>query len=345
MWGKDKMHMSYAIVADSFEETKGGIENHARILSELLISHGNKVEILDYRGKWFKSIKNHEIVIIEGIHRIQLLRLAFTKFNGILFLFTHGSFYLLDNRRRDLRRRSKTKYLTFKRIFDRIFMRRILNVFQKIFTLSNTETEDLSKMFIIGKEKISELEVFSDESEGGTNNYHILQSRQDSFLCYIGRVDARKNLISLLMAAIKLDIKLVVAGQDQGSVRELISFCKRKNFKKFSYLGIVSKEKKLELLRSAALIVIPSFFEGTPLLAVEAIKQGKNVVMTKNSYMPHNQCIFFTAVDVRSLTNAIKLALSGPGCLPDFPTNAQVYLKFLEVLKREYDERTYGKVE
>ena len=327
-----EMNPSFVIVADPLARTKGGIENHADILMNLLRIHGYEVSFHNYKKFKNKDLKKSDVLIVEGIHRFNLLKILFLRSKGAKILFTHGSFYLWADERRYLWKIGGERYLLFKRTFDKIIMRKILMHFDLIVTLSSKETKDISDFFRIRSNNFVELEVFSDEPLLNSDQCNTTESFRYNFLCFIGRLDKRKNLIELLMAAHKLNMNLVVAGQDHGTLDELNDYCIKNNFTKFQYLGVIDNATKFSLIRSSSLVVIPSFFEGMPLLAVEALKMGKSTVLTKNSYMAPHPCIELTDYDSDSLVRAIRHKLDSNSCNLGFISNEECFEKFLSSL-------------
>ncbi len=334
------MVLSFAIVSDSVKKTLGGIENHSYILYNLLYAHGYEVSMIDYRQLRTKKVRDFDIVIIEGIHRSKLLKILTMRKRNTIILFTHGSFYLNSPLRKGLRKYDLTKHQAFKLLFDKVLMKMILNKFDNIITLSGAESRDLSTLFGIEAGKLSDLEVFSDELD---EQYPLAKNepkfRYREYLCYVGRLDYRKNLTSLLEASRRLDIPLFIAGQDQGVLPELQMYCKVNNFNKFLYLGKISKEEKIMLMRNSLLIVIPSFFEGMPLTAVEGIKLGKNVVMTCNSYMGKHPCVHLSEPDPDSLVSAIKKSLNFGNCSAGFISNEEIFYRFINVVNRVLNKK------
>lgn len=338
------MEVRLAVVSDPVEKTMGGIENHARILSDLLSGHGFKVTMIEYDRLRIKDTENYDAVIIEGIHRMKLLKAIFMRKKCAMLLFTHGSYFLMSPKRRGLRQFDSTRGFAFKSLFDRLFMKKILKKFDKVFTLADDESEDLSKLFGIDPDKFSSLVVFSDEIDEEPKAEEEGRCLEEKYVCYVGRLDRRKNLISLLKACHQLDIPLLVAGQDQGVLMELQTYCNENGFDRFHYLGKVSKNDKIVLMKNSCLVVIPSFFEGTPLTAIEAIKLGKKVVMTCNSYMSKHSCITFSKTDPDSLASAISEALKSGGCNTEFISNGAIFDRFLQILCNLIDQNRGGKL-
>ena len=73
------MKPNFAIISDSIKKTMGVIENHASILTYLLKSHGYAVTPMDYQKLRPRQIKGFDVVVIEGIHRLELMKIMMAK--------------------------------------------------------------------------------------------------------------------------------------------------------------------------------------------------------------------------------------------------------------------------
>ena len=182
------------VISDNVDKIKGGIENHAKILSSELEKNGFTVFKIDYSK--FKLIRFREdsVIIVEGIHRYRLLKMMLTLMISPrklkLYIFTHGSFYYhLHSKELKKFGYRDNKYF-IKRIFDVIFMKRILSRFNKIIVLSEKEKSDIIEIFRLDSSKIVPLPVYSDEFENIKENK---SKYGDNYICYIGRIDRRKT--------------------------------------------------------------------------------------------------------------------------------------------------------
>jgi glycosyltransferase involved in cell wall biosynthesis len=232
-----------------------------------------------------------------------------------------------------LRKYDSTKHQTSKIVFDKLFMKAILNRFERVITLSNYESRDISDLFKTEPSRLRALEVFSDEFQDHDLSEAITTSfPYQEYICYVGRLDYRKNLMSLIRACLVLNMPLVIAGQDQGMLSALKKYSESESFDKFHYVGKISKEEKLLLLKNSSLVVIPSFFEGVPATAIEARKLRKKVVMTINSYMEDSPCIRKVNPDTDSLINAIKESLDSNTCTDKIISNDEIFTKFIGIV-------------
>lgn len=103
-------------------------------------------------------------------------------------------------------------------------------------------------------------------------------------ILYLGRIEADKGMDYALAAMQTLkergvDFQMVVAGREQGSQAYLRRFAESLGAQ-FSYQGIVSGERKNELLRECHVFLLPSFYEGLPMSLLETMSYGEVPVVT-----------------------------------------------------------------
>jgi glycosyltransferase involved in cell wall biosynthesis len=101
-------------------------------------------------------------------------------------------------------------------------------------------------------------------------------------ILYIGRIDVEQKGLDLLLSAIDRKpppLRLLIAGHgtpgEQAKLHDLVG---RLQGGDVHVLGRISEEKKDELLRTCAFVVMPSRYETSPLVALEAMAYGKPVV-------------------------------------------------------------------
>jgi len=116
---------------------------------------------------------------------------------------------------------------------------------------------------------------------------------EEPYICYLGTIEPRKNLVNLLQAFYelknqeKIPHKLVLIGKDGWFYEEI--------YRKINELGLggdvvrtgfVSDEDVPYLLNGAQVFVYPSFYEGFGLPVLEAMACGVPVVTSSGSSLP-----------------------------------------------------------
>jgi len=110
----------------------------------------------------------------------------------------------------------------------------------------------------------------------------------DKYILYLGRLNKRKN-ISSLVAAMEFvnDAVLVIAGKKDGDYLKLKDLISKKNLQKqVKFTGHVSSKDISILYRLAHVFCFPSFVEGFGLPPLEAMATGTPVVTSHTTSLP-----------------------------------------------------------
>jgi glycosyltransferase involved in cell wall biosynthesis len=118
------------------------------------------------------------------------------------------------------------------------------------------------------------------------NKYKI---NKNNYFIFIGTLQPRKNLINLIEAFLLLithqsSLKLVIAGKKGWMYDEIFNKVKKLNLEhKVIFTGFISESEKQVLLANALALVLPSLYEGFGIPALEAMRAGCPVIITRNS--------------------------------------------------------------
>jgi len=117
-----------------------------------------------------------------------------------------------------------------------------------------------------------------------------------SFIFYVGTLEVRKNLVRLIKAWEKVwekspkkfeDWQLVLAGQKGFGYQEVFKTIKNSKIShKIRYIGYVTREEKVALLKAASIFAFPSLWEGFGIPVLEAMQFGTPVLTSKVSSLP-----------------------------------------------------------
>jgi glycosyltransferase involved in cell wall biosynthesis len=138
-------------------------------------------------------------------------------------------------------------------------------------------------------------------------------------ILFLSRLFPKKGLDLLIpafarLAAVRPDVFLFIAGHDGGSgYRSAIErlATRHRAAHRIRFVGEVSGTRKIQILRSADLFVLPSYSEGLPIAALEAMACRCPVVLTRNCNLndvEHRDAGWLVDPQVNSLFDALTRA-------------------------------------
>ena len=123
--------------------------------------------------------------------------------------------------------------------------------------------------------------------------------REELIIAYAGKISAPKGVPWLIDAMRRVKapdgarVKLLLAGSAGAAGAELIRR-RAADLPNVVFLGALPQEELATVLQTADVFVLPSFFEGLPLVVIESLACGCRVVMTDlpgvDSWMPAGLC-------------------------------------------------------
>jgi glycosyltransferase involved in cell wall biosynthesis len=187
-----------------------------------------------------------------------------------------------------------------------------------------------------------------EEDKCPTNDF----LRDERQVLYLGRISRSKNLNLLIKAMVYVNksvgnVKLVLAGPDEGLAMNLVRFAKKKGIKA-RYLGYVSEAEKHRLYMESSVYVLPSLYEGFGLTLIEAALHGVPSVITGEGGQlyaaPPNRTSLWARPNPRDYANAITALLSDKGLRERLAQQAKewarehVWNKILPRYEKLYEE-------
>jgi len=162
---------------------------------------------------------------------------------------------------------------------------------------------------------------FTVEEVGKILSKFKIQSagRRTKFLLYVGAIQPRKNLETLVRAfnlvkKTQLNLKLVLAGEKAWLFEETMKEIERSpNKNDILLLGNVSFADLPILFQSAEAFVFPSLYEGFGIPVLEAFASGTPVITAKNSSLPEvggEAALYFEEKDEQDLAEKINSVLN-----------------------------------
>ncbi len=149
---------------------------------------------------------------------------------------------------------------------------------------SEAEARVLEKQFGVGKEKIQVVYNGVDKRfASATPELFEKKFGLKDFVLYVGRIEERKNVLSLVKTMNGIDETLVVVGKAKKGSECYFRKCREEAGDNVKFLDPIPHDSKLLESAYAACKVfcLPSWYETPGLAALEAALAGANIVVTK----------------------------------------------------------------
>ena len=216
-------------------------------------------------------------------------------------------------------------------LLHKLLLPRTLKTADKIIADSNSTKKDLMNHFNIPEEKIRVILLAADEKFKPLSNKEIKEAKQKyslnfPFILYVGTLEPRKNIPSLIKAVYKLkkknlQYKLVIAGKKGWKYKEIFETINKLNLQNdVVFTGYVSDEDLPALYNAADMFVYPSIYEGFGLPPLEAMACGTPVITSNTSSLPEvvgDAGIMIDPPDVDGLADAMHKVLTDGGLRAD----------------------------
>ncbi len=157
----------------------------------------------------------------------------------------------------------------------------------------------------------------------------VFSPGEDSFesrrrLLYVGRIEPHKNQLGLIKAMDGTEIGLTIVGPPHPHHLEYLDECRRRCRGWVEFLDPLPVSELAALYRSARVHVLPSWFETTGLVSLEAALSGCGIVTTERGYAREylgDHAWYCDPSDSRSIREAVLAAWNSP---PDFFLRARI---------------------
>lgn len=216
-----------------------------------------------------------------------------------------------------------------------------INKSDKIITISEFTKADIIKFYNIDSDKIivahCAVDTYKFKSKPLTTRLKSKYGLQDGYLLYLGTVEPRKNIASLVRAYDKLPdhIKakhpLVLAGGGGWNDREIRDVIDQASKSSNIILpGYIEEEDIPSLYSGAELFLYPSHFEGFGMQLLEAMACGTPVLTAKNSSLTEvggGAAYYVDDKSVESIMNGIEKLLNEPSLREDLIKKGKQQIK------------------
>jgi glycosyltransferase involved in cell wall biosynthesis len=193
--------------------------------------------------------------------------------------------------------------------------RRMLELADILLPNSQAEGCQVSRLFSIPRSKMQVVYLAADkrfaeaDKEKFVKNYALR-----NFVLSTGRIEPRKNQLSLIKAVKGLGLKLVLIGDAVGGQRSYLEECKKQAGQEVIFLPRIGHGDELLASAYAAckVFVLPGWFETPGLAALEAGLAGARLALTAQGSTREyfrNYVEYFNPASPRSMRRAIERAL------------------------------------
>ncbi|HEV7550068.1 MAG TPA: glycosyltransferase family 1 protein [Candidatus Angelobacter sp.] len=204
-----------------------------------------------------------------------------------------------------------------------------------IMTISEFSAADISRRFDLPRERITVAYLAASPDfhprDKGQSQEHLarMYGINSSFILYVGRIQARKNLPRLVEAYARLrkqglDAKLVMVGRQDWQSEQLVQKIKELGLQdSVIFPGFVPFHDLPIFYNAAEVFVFPSFFEGFGLPVAESMASGLPTITSFGSSLEEvagNAALLIDPGDTGSITDALSKVLGDPGLQRDLAT-------------------------
>lgn len=206
----------------------------------------------------------------------------------------------------------------------RLLFAKSLKTADKIITISDSTKRDLIEHYNIPSEKIVTIYLgvdrrFKPLDQHAVTGYKQTHALNYPFILYVGTLEPRKNIPTLIRAFAKLkkqglDHKLVIAGGKGWKYHSIFKLIEVLHLQKeVIFPGYIPAEDLPYLYNAADLFVYPSLYEGFGLPPLEAMACGTPVITSSTSSLPEvvsNAGILVEPSDVNLLAESMRKVLA-----------------------------------
>lgn len=206
-----------------------------------------------------------------------------------------------------------------KRAYQRMLTRLSVRRAEQVIAVSQSTADDLAELYGVPREAIRVIpngvdDDYQPQGAEADQAFRLEQDLPEHFLLFVGTLQPRKNLGGLIhaLALIKteFDWPLVVIGGRGWLESDLARLVRRYDLgERVRFVGYVPSSELPRWYSAASVFVLPSYYEGFGLPALEAMACGTPVVVADRSSLPE------VVVDAGELVNPVMPRLIAAGIL------------------------------
>ena len=162
--------------------------------------------------------------------------------------------------------------------------KKMMHLADVVLASSKAEGDQISKYFLVPKHKIRVAVCGTDESyESMDPTFFIRKFGLKNFVLVVGRIEPRKNQLSLIRAMNRVEKLLVVIGETVSNYQNYYNQCRREAGNNVFFIGnLLMNSNELRSAYSACeIFALPTWFETPGIAALEAGLSGAKIVITR----------------------------------------------------------------
>jgi glycogen(starch) synthase len=317
----------------------GGLETLVRQLAPAVVSRGHDVAIITSHGgesvSGFEYVDDipvrrvdaHHVVEArdaEGILRVELEILRFAREFDPDLVHSHDAGPVLWMYRRAARRERRPLVVTLHNVMTRKFAS-VLVVLAKMLRdadwVTGVSQAVVDDVLSYERSVASRMSVITNGIVPPVVEVSPIPEGPPRLLC-MGRLDEQKGFELAIAALAPVrehhpDVRLVIAGDGPERNGLIATACRLGVDDSVDFLGTVSRSRVATLFRECAAVVMPSRFEGLPLVALEAAWAGRPVVAAdvpglSEAVVPGETALMVPPEDPNALAGTIVRLLDAP---------------------------------
>ena len=164
----------------------------------------------------------------------------------------------------------------------------------KIVAVSKQTADDIRSLFKINPTKIDVVyqgcnpvfqEIANEETRKSVREKYKLP---EQYLLYIGTIERRKNLLSLVKALHQsnLSVPLIAIGRKTDYFREITDYIHKNRLNSVYFLNIINNDELPAIYQMAKVFVYPSLFEGFGIPVLESLFSKTPVITSRGGCFP-----------------------------------------------------------
>ena len=209
------------------------------------------------------------------------------------------------------------KYYSF---FDRnIHLRKFqhaVNIADQVVAISEQTKKDIVDFLGVPSNKVCVIyqgchySFKKDYTASEMNLFHQKHHLPPQFILYVGTIEPRKNLLSLVKSLYGTDIPLVAVGKKTKYFKRIQTFIESRQMQnQVRFLEGLEMDSLAKLYHRTTIFCYPSLFEGFGIPIIEALYSGTPVITSKGSCFSEaggSNSIYIEPNNIKALSNNIQ---------------------------------------